>query len=616
MVKKPNIDENAPWKQRFRIPRTAGLMIAEHDQDRGLAISNRSDIFQLYAWDVPTGELRQLTHRSHGVFHGLLSPDGKHVYYHHDEQGNEEGHIRRIPFEGGDAVDITPDFPPYSMAGLSISKNGKVMGLTRAGRDGFSFHLAELSDTGEPGEFKLVRHETDMFFGPSLSADGSLALMVASERPRNLKYHLLVFDTASLELVGMLSDEPDGALERGFFSPIQGDNRVLAVTNKSGYPRPFIWNPLTGERRELNLQQLAGDLVAFAWSKDGRYLLMRHVAKAVQHLYLYDLEDDRLIALNHPAGTFAGTYFGPGEEIFTHWMDSTHPMQLVAMDRTGAVKRTVIGAKEIPPCRPWKSITFTSSDSQEIQGWLAVPEGPGPYPVIFDTHGGPECAQLECFDSESQAWLDHGYAFITINYRGSTTFGREFKEKIWQDLGHWEVEDMEAAYRWLVENNIARPDQVLLTGWSYGGYLTLQGLGVKPDLWAGGMAGIAISDWRINHEESNEALRRFDEGLFGGTPDEVPERFAKSSPVTYVDRVKAPVLVIQGKNDTRCPPRQIEEYQEKLQALGKHIEVIWFDTGHAGSGVDLNLKIKHQEQMLTFAHTVLGQTSEEGNASQ
>ena len=256
MVKKPNIDENAPWKQRFRIPRTAGLMIAEHDQDRGLAISNRSDIFQLYAWDVPTGELRQLTHRSHGVFHGLLSPDGKHVYYHHDEQGNEEGHIRRIPFEGGDAVDITPDFPPYSMAGLSISKNGKVMGLTRAGRDGFSFHLAELSDTGEPGEFKLVRHETDMFFGPSLSADGSLALMVASERPRNLKYHLLVFDTASLELVGMLSDEPDGALERGFFSPIQGDNRVLAVTNKSGYPRPFIWNPLTGERRELNLRSV------------------------------------------------------------------------------------------------------------------------------------------------------------------------------------------------------------------------------------------------------------------------------------------------------------------------------------------------------------------------
>ncbi len=66
----------------------------------------------------------------------------------------------------------------------------------------------------------------------------------------------------------------------------------------------------------------------------------------------------------------------------------------------------------------------------------------------------------------AQAWMDHGFAFLTINYRGSTTFGREFQEKIRGDVGHWEMEDVAAARHWLVREGIARPDQIFLTGWS------------------------------------------------------------------------------------------------------------------------------------------------------
>ena len=77
----------------------------------------------------------------------------------------------------------------------------------------------------------------------------------------------------------------------------------------------------------------------------------------------------------------------------------------------------------------------------------------------------------EIYDPDAQTWLDHGYAYLTINYRGSTTFGREFKEKIWGDLGHWEVEDMVAARDWLIHEGIAQPNAILVTGASYGGYL-------------------------------------------------------------------------------------------------------------------------------------------------
>ncbi len=606
MLNNPQLDSDAPWKDRFRIPRTSCIMIAENNPDRGLAISNRSGTYQLYAWDVPTGEFTQLTDRPHGQFYGYLSPDGKYVYYHHDEMGNELGHLKRLPYGGGDAVDITPELPPYSLAGLHISTNGQAIGFTRADREGFFLYTARLDSDHGMGTFQLISHQTNLLAGPVFSADGSLALTIASERPKNLKYHLLVFDVSSGALVARLSDEPDGALRPGMFSPIPGDFRLIASTNLSGYPRPFIWDPIKEERRELELQDLEGTVSVNDWSRDGRYLLLNHVSRAVKRLYLYDLDKDRLINLEHPAGNPFGTYFGPGKEIFVHWQDSTHPTRLIALDmETGTVNRTVLETSAVPPCRPWKSIIFTSSDGQEIQAWLAIPDGPGPYPTILNTHGGPESAKLETFSPESQAWLDHGFAYLTINYRGSTTFGRKFKEKIWGDLGHWEVEDMAAAYGMLVDRGISRPDAVFLTGWSYGGYLTLQAMGVRPDLWAGGMAGIAISDWRINHEDSNEALRNFDEGLFGGTPEEIPEKFAKSSPVTYVDRMKAPVLVVQGRNDTRCPGRQIEEYQEKMEALGNPIEVIWFDTGHAGPFANLEQNIKHHENLINFAYRVL-----------
>jgi dipeptidyl aminopeptidase/acylaminoacyl peptidase len=125
-----------------------------------------------------------------------------------------------------------------------------------------------------------------------------------------------------------------------------------------------------------------------------------------------------------------------------------------------------------------------------------------------------------------------------------------------------------------------------------------------PDLWAGGMAGIAISDWAIQYEDIAETLRGYDVALFGGTPQEKPEQYRISSPITYAENIKAPVLIIQGRNDTRTPARPIEVYEQKLKELGKSVEVHWFDAGHWGAGVEQD--IQHLEIMLRFAYRVLG----------
>jgi dipeptidyl aminopeptidase/acylaminoacyl peptidase len=166
---------------------------------------------------------------------------------------------------------------------------------------------------------------------------------------------------------------------------------------------------------------------------------------------------------------------------------------------------------------------------------------------------------------------------------------------------------MVAAREWLLQAGIARPEAILVTGASYGGYLTLMALGKRPDLWTGGMALVAPADFTNEFAEGTDWSRGYLTVMLGGTADEKPEQYKASSPITYAERVTAPLLVIQGRNDLRCPPRQMELYAAKMQGLGKPFEIEWFDAGHAGA--DMELFITFQERLLGFAHRVLSARS-------
>jgi dipeptidyl aminopeptidase/acylaminoacyl peptidase len=610
MVSQPTSERQAPWKARFRAPVVLWTRVAPSAPDRGVAVTNRSGVHQLYGWEVPGGQLHQLTHRPEGHVLGAISADGRHVYYLSDEKGNEIGHYVRVPFSGGDPEDITPHLEPYSSVDLDFSAASSVAAFTAAGSDGFQLYCVEVPPDGERGAPRLLYGTKSLAFSGGVSSDGAIAVLASTERTGKLRYALIAFETSTGARLGELWDGPESSLQPVMFSPAPGDDRFLATTDRYGDRRPLLWDVRTGERSNLDLPDLDGDVVPFDWSSDARRLLLCQTHRAVQRLHVFDVETGRARPLSHPGGTFGfwdepATYFTPGGEIFAGWQDATHPSQVIALDgETGEQRRTVLAGGDVPPGRPWESVTFSSSDGQVIQAWLALPEGEPPFPAILETHGGPEAVTTERFAPRAQAWLDHGFCFLTINYRGSTTFGRAFKEQIWGQPGDWEVKDMVAGRQWLVDQGIARPDQILLTGWSYGGFLTLQALGTRPELWAAGMAGIAVADWVSEFEDENEILRGFDIALFGGSPAEKREQYERSSPITYAEQVKAPVLIIQGRNDTRCPDRQVELYEAKMRSLGKPIEVHWFDAGHAAFA-NVELAIEHQQLMLDFALRVL-----------
>ncbi len=606
-MKPLNLNPDAPWRARFHAATINFAVLAQSNPARGLVSTNRDGIHQLYAWEVATGELRQLTHVATGKPRGYISVDGQWIYYHDDEAGNEIGHYVRVPFEGGQPQDITPEMPSYSSFLLSQSASGRVIGFMAALDGGFGIYT--LTEGAAP---LLLARFSQLCYGPGLSQDGEIAVVETGERTGTLDRSLVAYEVASGQQIAELWDGEGFTHSFGAFSPLPGDTRLLATSTRTGFDRPLIWNPRTGERLDLLLDGIPGDVTAWGWSPDGERVLLCQIHQAQFQLYLYSVATGQVTRLNHPAGVIGngfsdsyGGYFTPQGELYVTWSDSVQPARLVALDGvTGDLKRTVLAAGAVPAGRKWRSVSFPSTDGVTIQGWLGTPEGDGPFPTILETHGGPTAVMNEYFTPSAQAWIDHGFAYLTINYRGSTTFGKDFEKAIWGRLGSVEVDDMAAARDWLVNEGIAQADSILITGWSYGGYLTLQGLGKRPDLWAGGMAGIAIADWATMYEDQADTLRGYQRALFGGTPQEKPEAHRDSSPITYAGAVRAPVLVIQGSNDTRCPPRQMRLYEDVMRQQGKDIQIHWFEAGHGSNAVDQ--QIEHMELLLRFAYRVLG----------
>jgi dienelactone hydrolase len=611
MLKPIRTDPQAAWKQRFRVPAIIGSQVARNNPARGLICSNRSGIFQLHAWDIPSGKLQQLSDEPHGALIGAISPDGCYVYYPLDSDGDQFGHIARVLFEGGEAQDLTPGFPQYPCSQICLSATGNLLAfpVPRPQRQGTDIYvLPLLSD--KVGKPRQVFHDPiPGLHGRkrlALSGDGSILVFASNERNAVLFERLLAIDTRTGELIGELWDGPENSVSMVDFSPISGDSRLLAKIHRGDAEQALLWNPRTGEQRPLDWK-LEGLVMPVAWSPDGARVLLYQRHEAGQRFLISLLAEGHSQGLSYLPGSILYATFGGKDEVFVH-LEEYGPAGVVALDiATGQLKGTVLSGGSLPPEQPWISVTFSSSDGQQVQGWLIKPEGEGPFPVIMEIHGGPNETVWERFAPELQLWVDHGFALFAVNYRGSVGFGRAFQEQILSNPGYWELEDIVAGRNWLIQQGIARQDTILITGWSYGGYLTLLALGKFPDLWAGGMAGYAIADYATLHEEVAEGLELT--GLFGGTPQEKPEQYRISSPITYAEQVKAPLFVYQGRNDRGCPPQQMEYYVARLRELGKQVEIAWLEAGHGTLNIEQD--IATQEMLLRFAYQVLGEIKEE-----
>ena len=575
----------APWRRRFRAARMSLPSWARDSPGHLLYASNATGKWELYTWDYAAGAHRQATNRPEGTLRGQLDRAGSSLWWFDDERGNEFGRWVIEPFRGGGSAPAAPDLAPAYSAGLAAGRGFAVAGSSSDG--GSTIHVVR---PGQPSRL-VYRHEQSAWVD-GLSEDEALICFGHSEHGDSRHPALRVMDQDGGPIAD-LWDGPGLGLWGAGWSRAPGDRRMLVLHERRDLRRPLIWTPESGETRDLELD-LPGEIDA-SWYPDGSALLLDHDYRGHSELYRFDLGSGVLDRLNLPAGTIAGASVRPDGELWYALTRSSTPSEIRAGDRV-----LLRPPGEVSP----GGVPYTEHEVAGIHVFLAEPPGPRPHPTIFEIHGGPTAQDRDAFSPYVQAWVDHGFAVVLVNYRGSTGYGKAWRDALEGNPGLTELEDIGAVHDWVTRSGIADPQRTVLSGGSWGGYLTLLGLGTQAERWSLGIAAVPVADYVAAFEDEMEPLKAFDRSIFGGSPDEIPGAYRERSPLTYVERVRAPVMILAGENDPRCPIRQIENYVARLRELGTPHEVYRFDAGHGSLVVDET--IRQIEAQLAFAARHLG----------
>jgi len=342
------------------------------------------------------------------------------------------------------------------------------------------------------------------------------------------------------------------------------------------------FDPATGRLDPLFMPD--GDVEAMALAPDGSRLAVAVNRAGWSELHLVDAETSAAAKLDRAAGVIGELIWSPdGTELILSATDPTRPRGLWRLDpATG--DETPLLAAEAPELnlRPWDRVSFPSFDGLKIDAWLALPNSvPGPFKAVVWVHGGPEGQTRPNYRPDVQAMLAQGYAVLLPNVRGSTGYGRRFAALDDVRLRLDSVEDLREARLWLG----ARPDidasAIAVMGQSYGGFMVLATLTRHPELWQAGIEYYGIVHFLTLLRDTGPWRWRHRAVEYG---DPVADRVFLDhiSPLSLIDRLRAPLLVAHGRRDPRVPFSETELLLAALDRLGYPVETVLFD--HEGHG--------------------------------
>jgi dipeptidyl aminopeptidase/acylaminoacyl peptidase len=346
-------------------------------------------------------------------------------------------------------------------------------------------------------------------------------------------------------------------------------------------------------RRDLEVD-LPGDVYPVAWYPDGRSLLVRHESEARAQLLRVD-DGGATRPLTEVLGDIDEAKFRPDGAVWLSTSDGVRPPSVV--DADGEI---VLESPDPPPPKgsPLRDLWVANVHGDRIQALVLTPDGTGPFPLVLSVHGGPEWHERHRWDPEALAFRDAGYAVALVNYRGSTGYGVAFREALIGNVCHCESEDLIAVVDALIADGTARPDRVYWSGWSWGGCLACFNAGVHPDRWRAIFAGIPAGDFVAAHRACAPELQAWDRAVYGGGPDDFPEAYARSNPMSYVDAVTAPTILIAGEHDPRCPLEGVTPWVDAVRANGVEVALHTYTTGHHAN--EMAEQVEHMRLVLDF----------------
>jgi dipeptidyl aminopeptidase/acylaminoacyl peptidase len=580
------------WPDRFRASNVQFPAWSDARPDRLFFLSDEGGTTQVWMLDAALGRV-PLTDQLLGVETFMVLPDGSGVAWWCDDTGSEFGSWVVTDATDRSRRPLVADLPAGWGAGLSLAAGVIAVGL--ADDDGYQ---VVVSSAGSPARALYrsvdpagVGREWETTAG-GLSADGNLLCIRHSEDGDILHARLRVLDVASGQVRGDLADA-GLTLKVASWSPLPGDQRLAVVHERDGIERPATWDLRTGTRRDYPLD-LLGPVDVLGWWSDGSALLLVHRYQARDTLQRLDLATGEVSELHDPHGTITGAGVRPDGAVWLREESAERApvVRTVAGDAILASPSPAVGG------RPHEVHVF-DGPAGPTELLLTRPVGPAPYPVVLMVHGGPEWAYPDDLDPWEQALVENGYATAKVNYRGSTGRDVAWRTALHEgNIGFPEVADVVAGLDFLVAAGIADPARVAIEGRSWGGYVSVLAAGLEPDRFAAVIGVVPVCDLVLCHEDCSPPQQAYDLAIMGGGPAELPERYAERSPITYVDAVRAPILLVAGEHDSACPIRQVRHYVEALRARGGNVEAHVYPAGHHASNVDEQLR--HAEVELEF----------------
>jgi dipeptidyl aminopeptidase/acylaminoacyl peptidase len=433
----------------------------------------------------------------------------------------------------------------------------------------------------------------DFVSNPRLSPDGRWLAWLSWELP-DMPWDATSLWVAELDAGGRPGDPvrvAGGEGESVFQPEWRPDGSLVFVSDPTDWWNLYAWDggnvaALAPLEAEFGLPQWVFGMrtydigpnggIVCAWSQDGRWRLGF-------------LDGTGLVETDVPYDDISGVRVVGGRVAFVA-ASPRAPAAIVLFDPADGslevVRRSFTGDIDPDSVSAPREISFPTTDGAMAHGFhypprnadFAGPEAERP-PLIVRGHGGPTGATSPSFSLGIQYWTSRGFAVLDVNYRGSTGFGRSYREALYGAWGVADVDDMVAGAEYLVAQGAVDPARLAIRGGSAGGYTTLAALAFR-DTFSAGASLYGIGDLMTLARDTHKFESRYLDRLIGPLP-EAEAVYRKRSPINHVDGLDCPVIFLQGDEDQVVPPNQAEAMVAALDAKGIPVAYVLFEgEGH------------------------------------